>query len=63
MTDIKPCPFCGETSCFVFAALHRKWGNVECGRCGATGPQVHTNYEPSTVWQDDATSAWNQRKE
>jgi Zn ribbon nucleic-acid-binding protein len=63
MLNIEPCPFCGAVDGFAFAAVHYKWGHVECVGCGATGPPVHTNFEPSDLWQDKAISAWNQRKE
>ena len=65
MTDLKPCPFCGETPDITNPATfidHQgtKWGSVQC--C-ALGPEVRTGYDVSknAPWHEDAIAAWNTR--
>lgn len=60
------CPFCGK--CFVDPLKPSygtdgsgKWGFIECGQCGARGPEVRTGYEPFPDWRDEAVKEWNRR--
>lgn len=55
MSDLKPCPFCGESKPLIVhlegTILHPAY-QVECGNCGARSP-----------WSDkgDHVDKWNQR--
>lgn len=58
MTQLKPCPFCGEVPTEIRETDGFKWGAVVC--C-ITGPEVRTNYVPVAEWRDAAIAAWNER--
>ena len=62
---IEPCPFCGESiSDLVFGFSDGyKWGAASCPYCGATAPDVRTNYsqENDAPWHKEATEEWNKR--
>jgi len=60
------CPFCGKV--FVnppepsyVTDGSGKWGAIECGMCGARGPDVRTGYKLFAEWRDEAVKAWNRR--
>lgn len=63
MSELLPCPFCGQTP--DINGLHTfqssqgtKWGSVVC--C-CTGPEVRTGYGHVDEWRQDAIDAWNTR--
>jgi hypothetical protein len=63
MTEIKDCPFCGNTPDIEDPNTFRvtqggKWGALIC--C-SEGPEVRTSYAPSTEWRKDAIKEWNSR--
>ena len=60
MTDLLPCPFCGEVPTSFDTDQGTKWGHVYCGG-GAYGPEVRTGYEPAERWKENAIAAWNTR--
>lgn len=65
-TKLKPCPFCGyaidDGDVPLFGSNQGfKWGYVECGDCGATGPEVRTNYGDLEEWGASAVKEWNHR--
>lgn len=54
MTDLKPCPFCGEKADVEFDELGgTNWHTVMCSACYATGPEEEG--------YDNAVTAWNTR--
>jgi Lar family restriction alleviation protein len=60
----KPCPFCGSSAEYIKPVTDTpagKWGYMECGNCGARGPDVRTGYRPPDHWEDEAIVQWNQR--
>jgi hypothetical protein len=63
MTEIKDCPFCGDTPNIEDPNTFRvtqggKWGALTC--C-SEGPEVRTSYAPLTEWRKDAIKEWNSR--
>ena len=58
-----PCPFCGGKVIRYFVSEY-KWGAAICNNCGATGPDVRTNYDTSddAPWHKEALNAWNTRE-
>ena len=63
MTELKPCPFCGQTPDIDHPSTFQmpetsKYGCLVC--CGA-GPEVRTQYEDVEHWKQDAIDAWNER--
>lgn len=61
---LRPCPFCGsDQAAFTLGEAAGKWAAVECGACGAKGPDVRANYrnEPREPWHLAAAKAWNER--
>jgi Lar family restriction alleviation protein len=64
MSEPLPCPFCGAFGDDLHTATvdgGGKWGLIECGSCGARGPDVRTGYEDAPMWRDDAIAEWNRR--
>jgi Lar family restriction alleviation protein len=62
MENAKPCPFCGSQVLSLRNTDGVKWGAVHCEHCGVQGPEVRTNYEPSSdVWGVAAIEEWNRR--
>ena len=63
MTAIKPCPFCGYDKVQFTVSQGTKWGQVGCGRCGAAGPEVRTDYDlkDNAEWHAKALDEWNTR--
>jgi len=61
MTDseIKPCPFCGDTDPAIDEVDSGVWAIV-CNDCGCTGPIE--NYSNATQTPERATELWNARK-
>jgi Lar family restriction alleviation protein len=55
----KPCPFCGEAE-FLEVVANPTEVFVRCENCGADGPPI---YEPAQDSENQAKSAWNERKE
>ena len=53
MTDLKPCPFCGND-----ASIHHQEGQpvIWCNHCPA-------GVEDYTITEDKLVEAWNERKE
>ena len=63
MSELKACPFCGETPPDESHALTDggfKYGAVVCG-CGAIGPDVRTDYKDWPHWKAAAQAEWNTR--
>ena len=63
--DAKPCPFCGgiEDVRVVDGATPR-WRRVECGTCGAHGPDICSGATPECGDENTdavAIAAWNER--
>ena len=63
MSDLLPCPFCGNIplrpGCYRGdAETLPKWGWVECG-CGARAGDVRTGYEGPEEWGAEADAEWN----
>ena len=57
MTEMKPCPFCGEKhDLFVFEYPFKKTGlkgcYVMCKRCGASTGRSETTKEAVKVWNE-----------
>lgn len=62
--DAKPCPFCGESSITVVDGATTRWRQVECGTCGARGPDICSGATPECGDENadtDAIAAWNER--
>lgn len=62
MSNIKPCPFCGDTNIYPTAdPLNRDLCYIQCVTCGARGSTNgiidHANF------YDDALEMWNTRHE
>ena len=59
MTELLPCPHCGEVphtdTCFQ-TNQGGKWGMVACD-C----TEVRTKYQPVAEWRESAIAAWNKR--
>ena len=54
MTDLNPCPFCGDPAMVQRIGPHgNKWWEVQCGGCGISGPDRGN--------ETDAITAWNTR--
>lgn len=53
MSELKPCPFCGETKSFGLGKYNERW-RVVCNNCDAEGP----NYNET---KQQAIDAWNKR--
>ena len=54
-TDIKPCPFCGNTRAVPRTRhIGTPWTRYECISCGALGPEREDR-------GDAAANAWNNR--
>ena len=66
MMSYLPCPFCGCTNVStIVVANDYKRVQVECGECGATGPEVRRKYMLPSVSISDCDSAqieWNKRQ-
>ena len=56
MSDIKPCPFCGNTE----AQYEEDFPAVVCRCCGAVGPTIDMA-EPIDTWPKIAVRDWNER--
>ena len=68
IVDGRPCPFCGESSIMVVDGATFRWRHVECGACGAMGPEIRcqtmgegTPDEWERKAEADAIAAWNER--
>lgn len=45
MSDLLPCPFCGEPNVEMEADPdHRHWPAVRCNECGALGPSIKMDH-------------------
>lgn len=70
MSEIKNCPFCGNTSTSGDSRVKvRKQGNkgyrVICSKCGASGPYVTIKewHDTKMIAQGQAIKGWNRRVE
>ena len=68
MSEFLRCPFCGESSITVADGATFRWRHVECGACGAIGPEIRcqtmgegTPAEWERQAEADAIAAWNER--
>jgi Lar family restriction alleviation protein len=62
---VKPCPFCGDVKTLRTIADPNqggKWGYIECGICGARGPEMRTGYLDPKHWRHRAIDEWNRRE-
>ena len=57
MSEMKPCPFCGESEGLAVEVCGDAW--VKCMRCLATGPYLCRITEDRT--EEGAVAAWNRR--
>ena len=69
MTDLKPCPFCGETNVSVNNGSTFRWRVAVCNCCGAQAGEVRAQtYGDGTrdTWEaeakKDALAEWNRRQ-
>ena len=63
MSEALSCPFCGKNNPkFESEYGGAKWGRIECGNCGAQGPDVRTEYKSSSHWGPAAIAEWNRRE-
>lgn len=53
MSEMKGCPFCGSKKSAVHLSVDARWHWVECGNCGARGPEVRVMM--------DVVGEWNRR--
>lgn len=68
MTDLLPCPFCGNDGTPGHSQLviqrslspHADWTFVQCGACGSNGPKVYTIGD-SDLYRENAMILWNER--
>lgn len=58
---LKPCPFCGSDNIKLTPSLMAT-DNVECRKCWAQGPIVHSDINNKDINQKKAINAWNTRK-
>lgn len=64
MSELKPCPFCGESKLLALKDDREqgyKWGAVQCQQCSAIGPEVRTGYDKPEKWLPQAVAEWNTR--
>ena len=67
MSEIKNCPFCGNTSNGDKRVSIRRQGNkgyrVVCSKCGASGPYVTIKewHDNKMIAQGQAIKGWNER--
>lgn len=70
MSEIKPCPFCGESKdLWVGRSTENREGwptYVYCRRCGARGPWVYVKREAMWSWAKNSrmiakNTGWNER--
>lgn len=69
MSEILPCPFCGERSVTVHEGSTFRWRLAECDACGAMAPETRIQTlgdGAAEQWEkaayDDAIKEWNTRK-
>ena len=62
MSELKPCPFCGESTVTMICRINDDWRNrysvlcdYERGGCGAESGWYHS--------KEEAAEAWNRRAE
>jgi Lar family restriction alleviation protein len=62
--EIKPCPFCGESSGLSFedGSTHR-WGVASCNSCGASAGETRREYPDNGEWHAAAIEQWNTRND
>ena len=62
LPELKPCPFCGNSTAFKLAQSKNRFDNtelqVECDVCGAKGPSTTAKRYLATDWQL-AARTWN----
>ncbi len=66
MSELKPCPFCGESTKVQFvlrkigiAPMETQYVNVECLQCGVATRWAHNRGEAAEYWNRRAESEEN----
>lgn len=50
MSNLKNCPFCGSRNVAIHLSADARWHWVECGGCGARGPEVRVLMDVAGEW-------------
>jgi Lar family restriction alleviation protein len=68
MSDIKPCPFCGNASINVYQGETFRWRYAQCDNCGAHAPEIRiqtlgegTKEQWEAAAKIEAIEEWNRR--
>lgn len=56
MSELKPCPFCGDNSAYVMTAFDSSWERIRCDNCDAA-TDLYCKSENSQY----ARAGWNRR--
>ncbi len=59
--ELKPCLFCGESGDEIHHEHSGALRWIECGECGARGPEASTEIEATELWNTRAVDAGNER--
>lgn len=59
-TELKPCPFCGNSDMIVYWKKHILW--IECSLCGCKSKGFYFSDEERKEFAEElATQCWNRR--
>ncbi len=61
MSDELKCLFCGESGDEIHHEHSGALRWIECGECGARGPEASTEIEATELWNTRAVDAENER--
>lgn len=61
MTNLHPCPFCGEIDSIHIRTDESQFYNGSCPRCGSEGPVVTDEGQGTAKCVVEAMEGWNTR--
>ncbi len=63
MSELKPCPFCGELPDFKIMAYPEGWSYIRHFCEGPTFGSVHVSMVTTCATEEEVAAAWNRRAE